>query len=557
VRPSHELDVHHIIPRALGGSDDPSNLTTLCDGCHSAKHPALQVSLARHVLERWGVRLARWLDRATQLPSDVERIGAAMRVLGIKELRPGQLDVILAALRGESVLFVTATGSGKSLCFQLPALLRPRCTVVVTPLKSLMTDQVAGLTERGIPSTYINSSLSREEVKGRLELIRRAAAKLIYVTPERLDPARNAFGRALVVGARPDFLVVDEAHCVDRWGEAFRPSYLVLGDARASMGGPPVLAFTATASAETQERVLATLSATTATRVLLDVDRPNVALFRVPDRTPESGGRLIRELLKLPHGGRAILFVQTRKRGEQLQELLRQNGLDLSFYHGKLLASEREFLQQRFCGRLDPPLNIIISTNAFGMGVDVPDVRLVIHWGVPASPSDYVQETGRAGRDGRPSAAVLIPRPDDARLHAYMLRATLEGPAAERAEWDREAYLRRRQGEVDEMCAMATARTCFRRLLASHFGARPAVSRESLAIRLLRWLYGTPAAVRESGVCCDACAGVRPDAVVEGVRAALFVVPKEPGVFRRLLMAAKEVGGRQDRAVFTWPRSRI
>jgi len=445
-----------------------------------------------------------------------------MRALGVERLRDGQLDVILAALRGESVLFVSATGSGKSLCFQVPALLAPSSTVVVSPLKALMTDQVVSLTERCVPATYLNSSLSRKEADARLGLIQRGGVKLLYVTPERLDLTRTAYGRDVVLNSKPSYLVVDEAHCVDRWGEVFRPSFLELGNARAALGQPPVLAFTATASAGTQERILAALGVPGATRVVLDVDRPNITLLRAPGLRDDDGSGLIQQLLALPHGGRALLFVQTLRRGRHLQELLRQRGLDIPFYHGQLPAAEREFLQQRFSGRLDPPLSTIICTNAFGMGIDVPDVRLVIHWGMPASPSDYVQEMGRAGRDRQVAVAVLLPRPDDVQLQLYMLRSSLPADGTRGPEWDPDEYLRRRKSEVDAMYDMAMARTrCLRKLLNAHFGAQPQETRQSLAVRLLQWLYGARTAAPEEGWCCDACSSWAGKDVVDVAAAVL------------------------------------
>lgn len=528
-RPASELDVHHVIPRALGGTDDPANLTTLCDGCHAAKHPALQVSLARRFLERWAVRAARWLDGASRLPGESERIGAAMRALGVERLRDGQLEVILAALRGESVLFVSATGSGKSLCFQVPALLGASGTVVVSPLKALMTDQVVSLTERCIPATFLNSSLSRPEADARLQLIQRGGVKLLYVTPERLDLTRPAYGRNVVLGSRPSYLVVDEAHCVDRWGEVFRPSFLELGKARAALGHPPVLAFTATASAATQERILAALGVPGATRVVLDVDRPNITLLRAPDLEDDEGASLIRQLLSLPHGGRTLLFVQTLRRGRHLQELLRRRGVEIPFYHGQLPAPEREFLQQRFSGRLDPPLSTIICTNAFGMGIDVPDVRLVIHWGMPASPSDYVQEMGRAGRDGQAAVAVLLPRTDDDKLHSFMLRKSLPAEGSRGPEWNPEEYLRRREAELEVMNGMAEARAqCFRKLLNEHFGTDAPPTRQALTVRLMRWLYGARRAASQRGWCCDACSSWTGKGVVAVAAAALWNEPPPP-----------------------------
>src|ERR1041385_8892707 len=194
-----EADVHHLIPRAAGGVDDPANLITLCDGCHAAHHPNLQGTLARRTIERWGLRLARWLDHRHELADVDESLGAAMRVLGGTRLRTPQLEVILAALRGESLLLVSATGSGKSLCFQVPVLLSRGCGLVISPLKALMSQQVAGLQTKKVPGTFINGDLGPQEKGIRYQLLRDRAIKFLYCTPERFDPgmAREADGEEM------------------------------------------------------------------------------------------------------------------------------------------------------------------------------------------------------------------------------------------------------------------------------------------------------------------------------------------------------------------------
>ncbi len=183
-----EADVHHLIPRAAGGVDDPANLITLCDGCHAAHHPNLQGTLARRMIERWGLRLARALDFRHELAGVDESLGAAMRLLGVTHLRTPQLDVILAALRGESLLLVSATGSGKSLCFQVPILLTRGCGFVISPLKALMSQQVADLQMKKVPATFINGDLGPQEKEIRYQLLRDGTIKFLYCTPERFDP---------------------------------------------------------------------------------------------------------------------------------------------------------------------------------------------------------------------------------------------------------------------------------------------------------------------------------------------------------------------------------
>lgn len=181
------LHVHHRVPHALGGTDEPANLVTLCEGCHAGRHPFLQVSLARRTMERWGLRLARWLDRTNQIPANTERLGLALRLLGKERFLEGQLEIVLAALRGESILVVRPTGFGKSLCFQVPAILQAGTTLVVSPLKALMTDQVMHLHKAHLPATFLNSDLSQAEKAARYELLEHNALKFLYCAPERFD----------------------------------------------------------------------------------------------------------------------------------------------------------------------------------------------------------------------------------------------------------------------------------------------------------------------------------------------------------------------------------
>ena len=431
-----EADVHHLIPRAAGGADEPANLITLCDGCHAAHHPNLQGTLARRMIERWALTVAKVLDYRHELGGVDESISTAMRLLGVTRLRHPQLDVILAALRGESLLLVSATGSGKSLCFQLPIMLSRGCGFVISPLKALMSQQVASLQKRKIPGTFINGDLSPQEKKIRYQLLRDGPIKFLYCTPERFDPSMVRAGEIhQMTRTRPACLVIDEAHCIDRWGNDSRPNYGRLGAVREALGNPPVLAFTATAGAQGQRRILESLGIPNARVIVTGVNRPNIKFVRIPDsekiRDPrlkdEARYPLIRRLLRVMPDGRAMLFVQTVNSGKKLQEGLRRFGVDVPFFHSKLgTPNDRDMLLGQFTGRLNPPVRVIICTKAFGMGLDLPDVRLVIHWQHPASVEDYLQEFGRAGRDGELSVAVLIVGERDESLLKYMAEKTAE-----------------------------------------------------------------------------------------------------------------------------------
>lgn len=514
-----QLDVHHVLPRALGGQDEPANLVVLCDLCHAARHPTLQVSLARRTLESLVLRLARLLDSENELPQDFDRLTAALHVLGKAEFRQGQLEVILAVLRGESVLTVLPTGRGKSLCFQLPAILGHRVTYVVVPLMSLMQDQVSALMRVKIPATFINSDLSKEEKAARYDLLSKGAMRLLYLAPERLDPAEVSPNEVARLSAlRPDYLVVDEAHCVVRW-KNFRPSYARLARVRHDLGDPPILAFTATAGLQLQQQILRDLKIPNATVFRHDVDRPNIALVRVtteesePDRV-----RLVAGLLRQHQGrGKALVFVPTIRVGKTLAASLRSFGLQVPFYHGQLDSLVRQSLQGRFTGQLEPAVDAVVCTNAFGMGLDVPNIRLVVHWVQPESMEDYLQEIGRAGRDGEPALAVVLKCQGDTGIRRYLAEKNTEDAAAPGLA--RDAILAERYRSIDLLDrAIRDRQHCFRATLLDYFGAGGPPHRRSLVMRLLEWLFALRPWVDKAQFCCDACDPERARLLVQGAK---------------------------------------
>jgi ATP-dependent DNA helicase RecQ len=409
----------------MGGSDDPGNLITLCDGCHATHHPNLQIKLSRRLIERWSLRLVRWLDRNGEIAKAATNLSPALRLFGLERFREGQLPVVLAALAGRSVLLVSPTGSGKSLCFQLPSVLRPGTAIVISPLKALMSDQISELQRKKLPGTFINSDIDQEEKSARYELLANGAFKFLYVAPERFA-VRDKSEVERLKSMRPNFLVVDEAHCIDRWGDDFRPDYSRLGEVRSALGRPPVLAFTATAGVDAQQRIIKSLDIPDAQVIVHGVDRPNIGFMRL--QVPEAHrARVISDLLAPLVAGKVMIFVPSIRKGDELQAKLKSLGHDLPFYHGQIQPPhKRETLQKRFTGELKPEVSQIICTNAFGMGLDVPNVRMVIHYQQPASAEDYLQEFGRAGRDGKPSLAVLLAGDDDTGLLKFMARKTVE-----------------------------------------------------------------------------------------------------------------------------------
>lgn len=526
---SRDADIHHLLPRSMGGTDDPANLITLCDGCHAAHHPNLSGGLAKRAMERWAVWLARLFDLQHDIDDSSRFFGPGLRLLGVQRFREGQLPVVEAALAGKSVLVVRPTGSGKTLCFQLPALLRPGLTVVISPLKALMSEQVSTLLRKKVPATFVNSDLGLDEKKLRYTLLRRGAIKLLHVAPERFF-VRSEAERARLSELRPAYLVVDEAHCVDQWGRDFRPEYGRIKDIRSMLGNPPVLAFTATAGRDMQARIMSSLGVDDAEVFVSGVDRPNIALYRW-QATRGQRAALIEKLLAvpLPVGSKTMIFVPTAKVGEQLKTELAKRGVEVPLYHSKMgTPFQREQIVKRFTGQSEPSIDRLITTSAFGMGIDVPAVRLVIHWQHPASVEDLLQELGRAGRDGRQSAAVVFHEQgeasDDVKLLQFMAKLSAGDATTadesktdprefelmvqgDEATWKRAnelAALESRFSQIEKVAQLMGEAACYRRRIISYFEG-PEPRQRSLGIRILEFFFSVRASRVRSSYCCDLC----------------------------------------------------
>ena len=316
---------------------------------------------------------------------------------GYDSFRPKQEEIVLAALEGRDVLAILPTGGGKSVCFQVPAMMREGIAIVVTPLIALMKDQVQNLADRGIKALCVNAGMSRREVGLVLNNAAYGDFKFLYVSPERLG---TQLFKSYLQEMNVSFIVVDEAHCISQWGYDFRPDYLEIGKLR-EMVDAPVIALTATATPQACEDIMERLGFKEKCLIKSGFERPNLSY--VVRRTEDKLG----QLLNICNGvsGTGIVYVRNRKKTEELAAFLASNGISSSFYHAGLGTDSRSDRQARW---KDGRVRVMVCTNAFGMGIDKPDVRFVVHFDVPDCPEAYFQEAGRGGRDGKRSFAVLL-----------------------------------------------------------------------------------------------------------------------------------------------------
>ena len=346
---------------------------------------------------------------------------ALTQYFGFENFRPGQEEAIQRLLNGQHTLLVMPTGSGKSLAYQLPALLQPHLTLVISPLIALMQDQVDSLTERDIPATFINSSLSSYEVNRRMRAVREGHIKLLYIAPERFRS--RSFTRALA-NTKISMLAVDEAHCISQWGHDFRPDYLQIGPIWQAMGQPTLLATTATATPTVQKDIAHLLGIPNAQPIVTGFNRPNLTLRVV--HAPDLRTKLdtLHALLTKTEGS-AIVYAATRRNTDEVTDFVRDViGKPAQAYHAGLDRDHRYRVQRDF---MADRTQVVVATNAFGMGVDKPDVRAVIHYNMPATVEAYYQEAGRAGRDGLPAECVLLFAPDDLRLQNWLITSDTPG----------------------------------------------------------------------------------------------------------------------------------
>lgn len=381
---------------------------------------------------------------------------ALKKHFGFEDFLPFQKEIITDLINGKDVLAVLPTGAGKSLCYQLPAMILPGITIVISPLISLMKDQVMGLAENNLPAAYLNSSLGAKEERSIKERLEKGEIKILYVAPERLT--KTAF-ISYLKNFQISLLAIDEAHCISEWGHDFRTSYRTLGSIRELFPDAPVLALTATATEKVREDIVKELGFYNHGFYLASFNRKNLRYYVYPKTNAYSN---ILEYLRKNPDYSGIIYCVSRAAVDQMTASLNIDGIEALPYHAGLSNKERTENQERF---IIGGAKVIVATIAFGMGIDKPNVRFVIHYDLPRNIEGYYQETGRAGRDGETSDCILFFSYADRMKHEYFInmKNSLE-------------LVRIAKDQLDSMMNFASRIACRRRSLLGYFGEKYAES---------------------------------------------------------------------------------
>ncbi|MCL2080402.1 MAG: RecQ family ATP-dependent DNA helicase [Oscillospiraceae bacterium] len=387
---------------------------------------------------------------------------ALKKYFGYTYFRSAQENIIDTLVKGRDVLGVMPTGAGKSICYQIPALLMEGATLVISPLISLMKDQVAGLRHRDIPAAFINSSLTVKQYKKVLRAIGIGAYKIIYMAPERLETADFC---KFAVQTDISLIAVDEAHCVSQWGQDFRPSYLKIANFISDLKKRPVVgAFTATATADVKKDIINLLALQNPMSLTTGFDRPNL-YFGV--ERPQNKRKRFYEIIEERGGEHGVVYCTTRAEVDKVYGELKRRGVSASCYHAGLCDITRRVNQDNF---INGDITVMVATNAFGMGIDKADVRYVVHYNIPKNLESYYQEAGRAGRDGKASDCILLFSDEDIKIAEHLINYSRDNDELTAQQRDKVCRLDERR--LDKMIRYCEIEGCLRSYMLNYFGEK-------------------------------------------------------------------------------------
>ncbi len=376
------------------------------------------------------------------------------KYFGYEQFRPGQQEIIRKIFEQQDVLGIMPTGSGKSICYQLPAIMMDGLTIVVSPLISLMKDQVDAANQLGIPATFINSSLTGKETAERFQLLNHDQCKLLYVAPERF--IMPDFQQAMSYW-KVELIAIDEAHCISQWGHDFRPSYLQMAEVLTQLPSRPVIvALTATATIQVAADIKRLLKIPDSNHIQTGFARENLTFQVIKDQKKE---QYLIEYLKINKNQSGIIYAATRKEVDRVYHLLQKFGFSVGRYHGGLNERERTEMQEAF---LFDRVQLIVATNAFGMGINKSNVRFVIHYQIPGSLEAYYQEAGRAGRDGLPSEAILLFAAQDIQVQKFFIQQSQRDEGQKQKEYEK----------LKAMTEYAYIESCLQQYILNYFGEK-------------------------------------------------------------------------------------
>lgn len=383
---------------------------------------------------------------------DIKALDILKKYYGYTSFRKGQEDIINTILKGEDILAIMPTGGGKSICYQIPALILSGITIVISPLISLMKDQVDALKAMGINATFINSSLSSSEFNNIINGIKEDEYKIIYIAPERLDSYEFT---NIIRCKNINQIAIDEAHCVSQWGHDFRVSYRKISYFISSLDTRPIItAFTATASLEVREDIINLLSLNKPKLFITGFNRENL---NITIEKSSSKNEYLLKYIENHKNESGIIYAATRKEVDKIYEGLLKRGYSISRYHAGLSIEERKLNQEEF---IKDNINIMVATNAFGMGIDKPNIRYVIHYNMPQSIENYYQEIGRAGRDGEKSECILLFTPGDIHIQKYLIELGTDNPERKNIQYKK----------LREMSDLVYSNDCYRKNIINYFG---------------------------------------------------------------------------------------